>query len=396
MSYYSLKINLGGIEMDFDTQNVAIIEAQLDEYSNLILSKAGEKGAAEIIEKPAERIAQEVVETKSLDTEPVFETQVREPEPVVEIKEAEPIAEVQTKEPEPVVEVQAGEPEQAAVPEIEISEKVEKIEEIPEEIHREIQQEQQIVPESEPEMKPEPEPEAEPQPQIKPELGPEIEMEQPEIKLEEQPMLQPVPMEQEIKEEAASSEDQAKPDFVHDYSNYSSEVRFESELEEMIKYNLEYVQRELSPDDHIEQQKEAEQIQEQPQKIEEEQPQRPQRIEEEQPQQPPSVEINEFGVPANLVDFMKLKVSHSLFDDFLTAAYFIKNVLNQENFSIKFLNSKLYDAVEKLVDYKVVDDTLNCGYIKIYENADPNAPTAYTITSRGEYYYNSLKNPENK
>jgi|GEM_PF-6749133 len=89
--------------------------------------------------------------------------------------------------------------------------------------------------------------------------------------------------------------------------------------------------------------------------------------------------------------FMQRKASNSLFDDFIITAFFLKNVLNQESFTIKSLNLNLYSAANKLVDFEILNEALKCGYVRIAEVKDPNEPTRYAITPNGEGYYNKLE-----
>ena len=117
---------------------------------------------------------------------------------------------------------------------------------------------------------------------------------------------------------------------------------------------------------------------------------------------PPTSEENEgFGEILNKVQnideelpltlFMQRKASSSLLDDFIVTAFFLKNVLNQESFTIKSLNLNLYSAVNKIVDSAIIDKALECGYIKVVQTQDANEPTRYTIAPTGEGYYNKLQ-----
>ena len=89
--------------------------------------------------------------------------------------------------------------------------------------------------------------------------------------------------------------------------------------------------------------------------------------------------------------FMQRKVSASLFDDFIITAFFLKNVLNQESFTIKSLNLNLYSAANKLVDFEILNEALRGGYVKTVEAQGPDEPAKYTITPSGEGYYNKLQ-----
>lgn len=94
----------------------------------------------------------------------------------------------------------------------------------------------------------------------------------------------------------------------------------------------------------------------------------------------------------DLPEFMHNKLSNGIFDDFIITAYFIKNVLNIKNFSIKFLNSKLYAAKEKLVDYAILNEAISRNYVKYIEGSQETGTKEYAITEAGESYYLSLDN----
>lgn len=89
--------------------------------------------------------------------------------------------------------------------------------------------------------------------------------------------------------------------------------------------------------------------------------------------------------------FMQRKISNSLLDDFIITAFFLKNVLNQESFTIKSLNLNLYSAANKLVDFEILNEALKCEYIKVVEVCNPDEPARYTIAPNGEGYYNKLQ-----
>ena len=94
----------------------------------------------------------------------------------------------------------------------------------------------------------------------------------------------------------------------------------------------------------------------------------------------------------DLPEFMHNKISNGIFDDFIITAYFIKNVLNIKNFSVKFLNSKLYAAKEKLVDYAILNEAISRNYIRFIEGSQETGTKEYAITEAGESYYLSLDN----
>lgn len=77
-----------------------------------------------------------------------------------------------------------------------------------------------------------------------------------------------------------------------------------------------------------------------------------------------------------------------LFGALIATAFFIKNDLKLESFSIKFLNSKLYEASGKLIDHTIIGEGLNKGFLNIVE--EPNGPIQYTINSLGEDYFSKM------
>ena len=119
-----------------------------------------------------------------------------------------------------------------------------------------------------------------------------------------------------------------------------------------------------------------------------EQAQRPQ----ENPYQNQGLDLYQPKREPDLPEFMHNKLSNGIFDDFIITAYFIKNVLNIKNFSIKFLNSKLYAAKEKLVDYAILNEAISRNYIKYIEGSQEAGTKEYAITEAGESYYLSLDN----
>jgi|GEM_PF-1509489 len=80
--------------------------------------------------------------------------------------------------------------------------------------------------------------------------------------------------------------------------------------------------------------------------------------------------------------------SKDLLGAFIVAANFIKNNLGIQNFSIKFLNSKLYEASGKLIDHDIISEGLDKGYINISE--DSEGPLKYSLSAKGEEYYSRL------
>ena len=62
----------------------------------------------------------------------------------------------------------------------------------------------------------------------------------------------------------------------------------------------------------------------------------------------------------------------------------IKKALNQEDFTMKFINSKLFQASGKIANLSIVDELIPREYIKVIETEDSKK---YTITQSGEDYF---------
>ena len=71
-------------------------------------------------------------------------------------------------------------------------------------------------------------------------------------------------------------------------------------------------------------------------------------------------------------------------DHFLICAFYIKNILKQENFTMKSINSKLFQATGAIADLGILDDLISKAYIRVI-----NTPEAkkYCITPDGEGYF---------
>ncbi len=75
-----------------------------------------------------------------------------------------------------------------------------------------------------------------------------------------------------------------------------------------------------------------------------------------------------------------------LIDEFLICSYYIKNILNENCFSMKSINSNLYKATGMIADMSVVNELIELGYIKTVYVEDMKK---YTITQDGEAYFAS-------
>ncbi len=70
-------------------------------------------------------------------------------------------------------------------------------------------------------------------------------------------------------------------------------------------------------------------------------------------------------------------------DEFLVCASYIKNVLKQSDFTMKYINSKLFQATGKIADTSVVDELIKKEYIN---NVASDDFAKYTITEKGDQY----------
>ena len=74
----------------------------------------------------------------------------------------------------------------------------------------------------------------------------------------------------------------------------------------------------------------------------------------------------------------------NLIDEFLICSYYIKNILKQNSFSMKTINSNLYASSGEIADLSVVNELINLGCIKTVEVEEKKQ---YTITPYGETYF---------
>jgi len=78
----------------------------------------------------------------------------------------------------------------------------------------------------------------------------------------------------------------------------------------------------------------------------------------------------------------------NLQDEFIVCAYFIKHTLKQQSFTIKFINSKLFQATSRIANMSIVDEMVMKEYIGV---VDYETPKTYSITAQGEIYFTSLQ-----
>lgn len=76
--------------------------------------------------------------------------------------------------------------------------------------------------------------------------------------------------------------------------------------------------------------------------------------------------------------------SNGLVDELTICAYYIKNILNQDNFTMKFVNSKLFQATGKIADMSIIDELITKDYIEVINTEEGKK---YCITANGEEYF---------
>jgi len=81
--------------------------------------------------------------------------------------------------------------------------------------------------------------------------------------------------------------------------------------------------------------------------------------------------------------FLSGFMTDEIHDEFLICAAYIKTVLNESTFTMKYINSKLFQATGKIADTSIVDDLIKKEYIKTVEADDS---IKYAIAAKGEEY----------
>lgn len=105
----------------------------------------------------------------------------------------------------------------------------------------------------------------------------------------------------------------------------------------------------------------------------------------------PTLEPMEYNQQNTAIDFNQYISNFNnseLTDQFLICAYYVKYILREPSFTMKFINGKLFAATGKIADMSIVDDLVQKEYIKIIET--PSSRT-YCISQKGEEYFHNLK-----
>ena len=171
----------------------------------------------------------------------------------------------------------------------------------------------------------------------------------------------------EIDKNKTNQNNQEKIDTIFSKTDTQHQIQQTSSQKE-----VEYEYIELTQEEKEKLLNNAAQINKQPQTNTEAQPQQ-----EQQPQQMGSYQqdfklfLNEFNC-------------NNTTETFLVCAFYIKNILKQENFTMKFINSKLFQATGNIADLAVLDDLVSKEYIRVIDSIDSKK---YSITQDGEGYF---------
>ena len=97
-------------------------------------------------------------------------------------------------------------------------------------------------------------------------------------------------------------------------------------------------------------------------------------------------EINENNTNQNddFKIFLAMYEAESIEDEFLICAYYIKNILSEQSFTMKSINAKLFKASGKIAGISILENLIEKGLIEQIQNSDTNS---YSITQEGEKYF---------
>lgn len=100
------------------------------------------------------------------------------------------------------------------------------------------------------------------------------------------------------------------------------------------------------------------------------------------------MEYNQQNTPIDFNQYISNFNNSELTDQFIISAYYVKYILREPSFTMKFINGKLFAATGKIADMSIVDDLVQKEYIKVIET--PSSRT-YCISQKGEDYFRNLK-----
>jgi len=87
-------------------------------------------------------------------------------------------------------------------------------------------------------------------------------------------------------------------------------------------------------------------------------------------------------------DILESKSPKDILDNLIITAYYLSEFESLDRFSLKQINSKVFNITKKPVDHSVIQKAVSKGYLKILPDYTGMADvTEYAITSKGEKYY---------
>lgn len=88
--------------------------------------------------------------------------------------------------------------------------------------------------------------------------------------------------------------------------------------------------------------------------------------------------------PIDFSSFLSIFQPASINDEFLICAYYLKNIANEQNFTMKSINAKLFKALGKIAGISVIEDLIELGLIEKLQDIETNS---YVISPDGEKYF---------
>lgn len=82
--------------------------------------------------------------------------------------------------------------------------------------------------------------------------------------------------------------------------------------------------------------------------------------------------------------FLSNYEANGIIDEFLICAYYIKHISGQHSFTMKYINSKIFQATGNIADSSVINGLITGNFIKVIE---VDGVKKYTISSTGEEYF---------
>ena len=105
---------------------------------------------------------------------------------------------------------------------------------------------------------------------------------------------------------------------------------------------------------------------------------------EEEPIASQRISLSQKASQMDFKPFLSGFICDNLSDKVIVCAYFIKNVLRQPDFTMKYINAKLFQATGEIADLSVIDELITKEYIRIIDSEEGKK---YSITMDGESYF---------